>query len=60
VNTIQRSIGTYGAVNVRSDGERVAIAYKIETTTRKDKLWDIYTLEPEDGVLRFKSKHEEE
>jgi beta-lactamase superfamily II metal-dependent hydrolase len=60
VNTIQRSIGTYGAVNVRTNGERVAIAYKIETTTRKDKLWDIYTLEPEGGELRFKSKHEEE
>src|SRR5687768_3889671 len=60
VNTIQRSIGTYGAVNVRTDGERVAIAYKIETASRKDKLWDIYTLEPEGGVLRFKSKHEEE
>jgi beta-lactamase superfamily II metal-dependent hydrolase len=60
VKTIQRSIGTYGAVNVRTDGERVVIAYKIETTTRKDKMWDIYTLEPEGGVLRFKSKHEEE
>jgi beta-lactamase superfamily II metal-dependent hydrolase len=60
VKTIQRSIGTYGAVNVRTDGERVVIAYKIETATRKDKLWDIYMLEPEGGVLRFKSKHEEE
>lgn len=60
VKTIQRSIGTYGAVNVRTDGERVAIAYKIETTTRKDKFWDIYLIEPEDGVLRFKSKHEDE
>jgi beta-lactamase superfamily II metal-dependent hydrolase len=60
VKTIQRSIGTYGAVNVRTDGDRVVIAYKIEMTTRKDKIWDIYTLEPEGGVLRFKSKHEEE
>lgn len=58
--TIQRSIGTYGAVNVRTDGKCVVIAYKIETTTRKDKMWDIYTLEPEGGMLRFKSKHEEE
>jgi beta-lactamase superfamily II metal-dependent hydrolase len=60
VQTIQRSIGTYGAVNVRTDGECVVIAYKIEMNTRKDKIWDIYTLEPEGGVLRFKSKHEEE
>lgn len=60
VGTINRSIGTYGAVNVRTDGERVVIAYKIETVTRKDKMWDIYKLEPEGGVLRFKSKHEEE
>lgn len=60
VKTIQRSIGTYGAVNIRTDGERVVIAYKIETASRKDKLWDIYLLEPEDGELQFKSKHEEE
>lgn len=60
VKTIQRSIGTYGAVNVRTDGKCVVIAYKIETNTRKDKMWDIYTLEPEEGVLSFKSKHEEE
>ena len=60
VQTIQRSIGTYGAVNVRTDGQRVVIAYKIETVTRKDKMWDIYKLEPEGGVLTFKSKHEED
>lgn len=60
VKTIQRSIGTYGAVNVRTDGKRVVIAYKIETTTRKDKFWDIYTLEPDAEGLRFTSKHEEE
>lgn len=60
VTTIQRSIGTYGAVNVRTDGTNVVIAYKIETITRKDKMWDVYTLEPEGGVLRFKSKHEDE
>ena len=60
VKTIQRSIGTYGAVNVRTDGKQVVIAYKIETVTRKDKMWDIYKLEPEDDVLKFKSKHEED
>lgn len=59
VKTIQRSIGTYGAVNVRTDGARVVIAYKLETATRKNKLWDIYMLEPEGGVLRFISKHED-
>lgn len=60
VQTIRRSIETYGAVNVRTDGERVVIAYKIETVTRKDKMWDIYMLEPQGGVLHFSSKHEEE
>ena len=59
VKTIQRSIGTYGAINVRTDGERVLIAYKIEAARDKDKQWDIYKLEPEHGVLRFLSKHEE-
>lgn len=60
VGTINRSIGTYGAVNVRTDGQRVVIAYKIELATDKDRMWDIYKLEPESGVLRFKSKHEED
>ena len=60
VGTIDRSIGTYGAVNVRTDGERVVIAYKVEMVREKDKMWDIYKLEPEGGVLRFKSKHEED
>ena len=60
VKTIQRSISTYGAVNVRTDGKCVVIAYKIESPTFKDKMWDIYKLEPDGGVLRFTSKHEAE
>ena len=60
LQSIQRSIGTYGAVNLRTDGKSVVIAYKIETPSRKDKMWDIYMLEPEGGVLRFKSKYEDE
>jgi hypothetical protein len=59
VKTIQRTVGTYGAVNARTDGERVVLAYKIETINRPDKMWDIYLLEPDGGVLRFVSKHEE-
>jgi len=59
VNTIERSIGVYGAINVRTDGHFVVIAYKIERATDKDKQWDIYRLERTPSeVLHYVSKHE--
>jgi hypothetical protein len=58
VDSLERSIAVFGAINIRTDGRRVIIAYKIERPTRKDKKWDIYQLEPtEKGILHFVSKH---
>jgi len=46
-----RGVEVYGAINLRSDGTRIVMAY------RKEKLragWDLYCLEPDDdGVLTF-------
>jgi len=58
VNSLERSIAVFGAINIRTDGRKVVIAYKIESPTSKAKKWDIYQLEPtEAGILRFISKH---
>jgi hypothetical protein len=64
IEKIERSIGTFGAINVRTDGEKVVLAYKIERPRDKKSQWDIYKLErttpaPE-GLLRYVPKHDED
>lgn len=56
---IERSISTYGAVNLRTDGENVVMAYKIEAPRKKSQIWDIYKFERDEisGELVFLSKH---
>jgi beta-lactamase superfamily II metal-dependent hydrolase len=57
---IDRSVATYGAINLRTDGTRAVMAYKIERPTKNSKKWDIYRFEPgPDGRLTYTSKHEE-
>jgi beta-lactamase superfamily II metal-dependent hydrolase len=49
-----RTIETFGMINVRTDGEKVMIAQKLEQ--RADRgLWDIHCLEKIDGVLAYKN-----
>jgi beta-lactamase superfamily II metal-dependent hydrolase len=55
--TIKRSVDVFGAINVRTDGSKVVIAYKIERDTRKDKQWDIYELKTVNGELSLIPKH---
>ncbi|HKX92953.1 MAG TPA: MBL fold metallo-hydrolase [Sphingomicrobium sp.] len=56
---VERSIAVYGAINLRTDGQRIVMAQKIEAPRSKDKGWDIYVLEPDsNGVLRYTSKYE--
>jgi beta-lactamase superfamily II metal-dependent hydrolase len=61
-NKIERSIAVYGAINLRTDGRRVVMAYKKERPQSNGDKWDIYALTPdtETGRLVFKSKHEKE
>lgn len=56
---LDRSIAVYGAINLRTDGNKVVMAQRLERQSSKRKKWDIYLLEEENGVLRFRSKHEE-
>ncbi|MEJ2718086.1 MAG: hypothetical protein P8182_13265 [Deltaproteobacteria bacterium] len=57
VHTIERSIAVFGAINVRTDGEKVVIAQKIERPRSMAKKWDIYRLEPHGGLLHYVSKY---
>lgn len=58
---LDRSVAVYGEINVRTDGERVVIAQKLEATRCKNKEWDIYQMERDDsGPLVYVSKHEVE
>lgn len=58
LGSIDRSVAVYGAINLRTDGQRVVMAYKLERENKLDKKWDIYRLEPDaQGSLQYVSKH---
>jgi beta-lactamase superfamily II metal-dependent hydrolase len=55
---LDRSVAVYGAINLRTDGEKVVLAYKLERST-PSRGWDYYVLEPDaDGRLVYKSKYD--
>ncbi|MDB2438762.1 hypothetical protein N9W89_08615 [Hellea sp.] len=48
-----KAVTSYGAINLRSDGERVVMAYMKEKASRSSR-WDVYSLEiNENGVLEY-------
>jgi beta-lactamase superfamily II metal-dependent hydrolase len=59
VAKIDRSIAVYGAINLRSDGEKVVLAYKLERSMPSNG-WDICQLEAagNNGKLVYKSKYD--
>jgi beta-lactamase superfamily II metal-dependent hydrolase len=57
---IQRSVANYGMINVRTDGDRMIIAQRLERQRSKSKRWDIYKFETDQrGRLHyiFKNGH---
>lgn len=55
---LERGIAVYGMINVRTDGEKVILAQKLERVRSKAHKWDIHQLEPgPDGRLRYVAKH---
>ena len=51
---VDRSVAVYGAINLRTDGRRAVLAYRIEKPARPDRRWDLYTFAPDrDGALQF-------
>ena len=56
--TLNRSIAVYGAITVRTDGDRVVLAQKLEKPRSKSMKWDIYRLERDgSGPLQYQSRH---
>ena len=56
----KRNVTVYGAINVRSDGERVVVAYMLEKPS-DSRRWDVYTLESTaGGALQYKNVKEAE
>lgn len=56
---IERSVAVFGAINLRTDGDRVIFAYKIERPKNSSQQWDIYKLHRDSADnLVFTSKHE--
>ncbi|UCC28789.1 MAG: MBL fold metallo-hydrolase [Phycisphaerales bacterium] len=54
---LNRSIAVYGAINVRTDGDRVVLAQRLERP-RSGAKWDTYRLERDgSGPLYYVSKH---
>jgi len=55
---IGRSVARYGAINLRTDGERIVMAQMTEAPTRVSAEWDTYLIEPDAaGVLRYRGEH---
>lgn len=54
-----RTIETFGMINVRTDGEKIMIAQKLEQAADRG-LWDIHRIEKIDGVLAYKNLSVEE
>jgi beta-lactamase superfamily II metal-dependent hydrolase len=50
----KRNVTVYGAINLRTDGDKVVLAYMLEKPS-KTRRWDVYTLESVNGgALRYK------
>lgn len=57
---LERSIATYGAINLRTDGHRAVVAQKIEKPRDMKTEWDVYRFEKDAATseLALISKHE--
>lgn len=54
---LQRSVEMFGMISLRTDGDRILIAQRLERA-RGETKWDTYPLtRDDDGELRFHSKH---
>lgn len=51
---LERSVAVYGAINVRTDGNNVLLAQKLERPRRYKVKWDVHLLEPgSEGDLEY-------
>jgi beta-lactamase superfamily II metal-dependent hydrolase len=52
-SNLDRSVATYGAINLRTDGTRVVVAQKIEKKRGNNKEWDGYQFEWDEQAKDF-------
>ena len=58
VSKLDRSVAVYGAINLRTDGKKVILAYKLEVP-KPNRGWDLYKLEADAaGRLAYTSKYD--
>ena len=58
VAALDRSVAVYGAINVRTDGQRIVVAQKLERPRSKRAKWDVYRIEPDaTGQLAYVRSH---
>jgi beta-lactamase superfamily II metal-dependent hydrolase len=48
LSVIERSVANYGMINLRTDGERVIIAQRLERERSRSHRWDIYMFESDE------------
>ena len=58
---LERSVAVFGAINLRTDGNRAVVAQKIEKPRDARTSWDIYQFDraTAGGELTFVSKHDD-
>jgi beta-lactamase superfamily II metal-dependent hydrolase len=57
IRQLERSVAVYGMISLRTDGQKVLIAQKLERPRSKAQKWDLQLLEPgPDGRLRHMSE----
>ena len=59
---LERSIAVFGAINLRTDGNRAVVAFKIEKPRNATSQWDIYKFDraADAGALTFVSQHDDD
>jgi beta-lactamase superfamily II metal-dependent hydrolase len=51
---INRSVSVYGAINLRTDGQKLLMCQKKEAPNKEREEWDIYRIEPDPGTNELK------
>jgi beta-lactamase superfamily II metal-dependent hydrolase len=59
IQELGRSVAVYGMITLRTDGQQVLIAQKLEQPGSGGRKWELHLLSPDEaGRLQYESKHE--
>ena len=56
--TIRRSVEVYGLITLRTDGNRIVMAQRLDKAASLTRKWDLYPIERHNGKLEYQSKHD--